>query len=743
MVLSSSNLRPFLILFFLSIILTSCGGGGGGNSGITTDTSGTCKNGSSSSYCTTEFHANYGLKNIKAYEAYEDGYTGSGVKVAVLDGGFQSNHAELDTKWTSGYDEEDDDGTPFAESHTAAMGGHGTHVAGIIAAEKNNFDNVTGDMHGVAYDSLIIPIKIFTDNAVGLEDITNSVAHGVDQGAIALNNSWGSSGWTSAASCGGITCYGFIPGTSSSGFNTTAELNEWEDVKTENKIAVFAAGNNGNNSETGSMKFYSSQSTSSSLVNTYSSQVVKNAGLIDYTNRSTYEARYGLQSAVSGNWINVVAVDSTNTIASYSNGCGDTKNFCIAAPGSSIHSTVPTDLAASGYGTKSGTSMAAPHVSGAIALLRQKWPNLTGAQIVNLLINNATDLGDSGIDDVYGVGLLNLKGSMEASGALKISYIDENGNLQKYDLESSSINSNNLLKNLIIELPIGVVDDYERVYSVRLNDIGNTTVNNDNYLYDRHLDSSKQHLPVNGGLFYITNNGYKNYEFSAKNRKYSYDFNSYEKYIFNNQQNFHIPIGQAVTLTTNADELKSYILKSNYQLTHKDYNLNIETGLISERESLLGSTFSGAFDINDSQTYFASFKNSYNINGDILKFNIGYGLTKSSFADTNFIEITDIHTFDSTLAFEKKLHQSKFSTALEIPLYVAQGDAKFTNISGYDKNGIYKNTSQVIDLSSDEIYAKINFYYDVNINEDSNFGTKYFIDNYNYSEVQFVYNKKF
>ena len=52
------------------------------------------------------------------------------------------------------------------------MGGHGTHVAGIIDAEKNNFGNV-GDMHGVAYDSLIIPIKIFTDNAVGLEDITN------------------------------------------------------------------------------------------------------------------------------------------------------------------------------------------------------------------------------------------------------------------------------------------------------------------------------------------------------------------------------------------------------------------------------------------------------------------------------------------------------------------------------------------------------------------------------------------
>ena len=277
------------------------------------------------------------------------------------------------------------------------MGGHGTHVAGIIAAEKNG----TG-MHGVAYNASIIPIKIFQDNGSSISNITNSVAYGVDQGAIAINNSWGTSGWTSAASCGGITCYGYIPYTSSSsGFNTLAEQDEWEDVKTSNSIAVFAAGNNGNNSETGKIKFYRSTSTSSGFVNSYTPQVVKNAGLISYVNRTTYEGRYGLNSAVSGNWLTVVAVDSNNKISSFSNGCGDAKAFCIAAPGESIYSTVPTDLNSSGYDTYNGTSMAAPMSAGAIALLRQKWPNLTGAQIVNLLINNATDLGASGVDEVY------------------------------------------------------------------------------------------------------------------------------------------------------------------------------------------------------------------------------------------------------------------------------------------------------------------------------------------------------
>ena len=134
--------------------------------------------------------------------------------------------------------------------------------------------------------------------------------------------------------------------------------------------------------------------------------------------------------------------------------------------------------------------------------------------------------------------------------------------------------------------------------------------------------------------FYINNENYNINKFSAKDRQYDYDFISYERYIFDNQQNFHIPIGQTVTLTTDTEEFKNLIFKSSYDLDINDYKLNIETGLISERDSLLGTTFSGAFEIREAQTYFAKFKNSYDLNGDKLKFNIGYGLTKSDFKDS-------------------------------------------------------------------------------------------------------------
>ena len=72
--------------------------------------------------------------------------------------------------------------------------------------------------------------------------------------------------------------------------------------------------------------------------------------------------------------------------------------------------------------------MAAPHVSGAVAVMKEKWPNLTGAQIVDLILESATDLGASGTDEVYGVGLLNMAGAMTATTSQKFSYVDSNGN---------------------------------------------------------------------------------------------------------------------------------------------------------------------------------------------------------------------------------------------------------------------------------------------------------------------------
>ena len=72
--------------------------------------------------------------------------------------------------------------------------------------------------------------------------------------------------------------------------------------------------------------------------------------------------------------------------------------FCMAAPGTDIYSTIT----GSAYNEYSGTSMAAPHVTGAVALARQMFPNASGAALVSLVLRTATDIGDPGVDDIFG-----------------------------------------------------------------------------------------------------------------------------------------------------------------------------------------------------------------------------------------------------------------------------------------------------------------------------------------------------
>jgi subtilisin family serine protease len=92
--------------------------------------------------------------------------------------------------------------------------------------------------------------------------------------------------------------------------------------------------------------------------------------------------------------------------------------------------------------------MAAPHVSGAIAVMKEKWPNLTGAQIVDLIIGSATDLGASGVDEVYGVGMLNMAGAMTATTSHKVFLMLTQMEIYKKLKKMDSISANSILSNL-------------------------------------------------------------------------------------------------------------------------------------------------------------------------------------------------------------------------------------------------------------------------------------------------------
>jgi len=98
--------------------------------------------------------------------------------------------------------------------------------------------------------------------------------------------------------------------------------------------------------------------------------------------------------------LGVAATNPDDSVASYSN---YGSHVSIAAPGSSIYST----LMGGSYGYMRGTSMATPHVAGLAALLRARYPSYTPDQIASAILDNAEDLGEAGWDEHYGCGRIN------------------------------------------------------------------------------------------------------------------------------------------------------------------------------------------------------------------------------------------------------------------------------------------------------------------------------------------------
>ncbi|KAB8333417.1 S8 family serine peptidase [Scytonema tolypothrichoides VB-61278] len=142
---------------------------------------------------------NWGADLVKAPEAWAKGYTGQGMVVAVLDTGVDFNHDDLkDNIWTNSKEiagnSIDDDGDGyiddvhgwnFADNNNDVLDryGHGTHVSGTIAGEKNDI-GVTG----IAYDAKIMPVKVLNDEGSGsYTSISNGIYYAVDHGANVIN----------------------------------------------------------------------------------------------------------------------------------------------------------------------------------------------------------------------------------------------------------------------------------------------------------------------------------------------------------------------------------------------------------------------------------------------------------------------------------------------------------------------------------------------------------------------------
>lgn len=331
-----------------------------------------------SGFDTTEFRRSDGPGQHGAVTAWQAGATGSGQTIAIIDTGIDIDSPEFA-------------GRILAASRDVTSGGrtvdatddHGTNVALVAAGARNS-----SGILGMAFSAPLLVLRadepgscVGTGPSTGEPDCTfldSSIARGVDaavaSGARVINISLGGTG--------GIT-------------------NNLRDAvvraSAAGVVVIVAAGNGGDGAEPG----------------------------VDPNQPSAFAA--AVRSAGGNNVIIVGSVDEGNAISSFSQRAGSQAAWYLTARGERVCCVyengrifVGNDASGSFNLVFSGTSFAAPQVSGAVALLAQAFPNLTGQQIVRLLLDSARDAGAAGTDNVYGTGILDIAAAMAPRGAMSL-----------------------------------------------------------------------------------------------------------------------------------------------------------------------------------------------------------------------------------------------------------------------------------------------------------------------------------
>ncbi|MCG8037556.1 MAG: S8 family serine peptidase [Candidatus Thiodiazotropha taylori] len=288
----------------------------------------------------------WNIEKLNAARLWEREVRGEGVVVGIMDSGVDVNHPDLADRWRGGDNSWFD---PYGDQELPIdLVGHGTQALGLILAGDES-----GYQVGMAPEAKWIAARIF-DNA---NQTTLSAIHLAfqwlldpdgdpltDDAPHLVNNSWGFANTINQ-------CY--------------QEFDEDIRLLREAGIGVvFSAGNYGPFAE-----------TSISPANNAGSLSV---GAIDILDEIEFQSSRGPNACDGGIYPKLVA------------------------PGSQVYTTDRLPVA---YNVVSGTSFAAPHITGALALLKSAFPDTPISQIETALYDSAVDLGEAGADDQYGYGL--------------------------------------------------------------------------------------------------------------------------------------------------------------------------------------------------------------------------------------------------------------------------------------------------------------------------------------------------
>lgn len=360
------------------------------------------------------------LATIKAISAYNQGYSGKGVTMGIVDSGIDPKHIAFANAVVAGYDapsnitiKANDDFNILKhdefvlknekEGNELFLGNHGTMVASVAAGRIVN-PNINDNIQGVAYNTKLI---ITADNNSS-DQITASLNYMSDQSVTVINNSWLSDS----------TSHGIAPDIEYKQYaeEQSDQIDAISKILDNNTVMVFAAGNERNERK-------------------------KFPGAGDNPNVPAITPSYNKEIANKGGWITVVAttIDGTQ-LTSYSNYCGVSKDYCIAAPGGEQPNENEVNKKLIGIGAAKyyknepkadyknnqyeyiagGTSSAAPVVSGAVALVAEKYPWMTNKNLATTILTTGTNAANP--DTYWGRGLLDISKAINGPGIFEYDF---------------------------------------------------------------------------------------------------------------------------------------------------------------------------------------------------------------------------------------------------------------------------------------------------------------------------------
>jgi len=298
-------------------------------------------------------HLTHSVSQIKADKVQQDlGYTGKGVVVGIIDTGIDYMHPALGGGIGEGYKVIGGYDFENDDSDPIDDEGHGTHVSGIVAGESDS-------IIGVAPDAQLLAVKVLDENGYGE---TSNIIRGIEY------------------------CY-----------------DPDNDPTTDDKVDVL-------NMSLGS--FRTAPNPMDSIINT-----VSEAGILCVISAGNYGEYSSIGSpGTAREALTVGACDSDFELTGFSSRGPDPIYDQIkpevVAPGDEIYSSVLNGQ----YERYSGTSMAAPHITGVAALIKEKYPNIASSDLKSLIVNNTTTIEG---EDVYSVG----NGCVDALKAIEDSLI--------------------------------------------------------------------------------------------------------------------------------------------------------------------------------------------------------------------------------------------------------------------------------------------------------------------------------